>query len=159
MRYGNIIGKSAWVFEQTSVYYRLNKEKTYTITEVKDMREVGDHYDHYVLKAEDGEEREVAENYVLVLPSKLCNNDEERVYNYLKDNGLYADISSNSLGEIRVEISWGDWKHEHGWCRNLMGYIGYDEDDEIVTEENGSDCYSSIHFFSKKQEVGTEVAV
>ena len=33
-----------------------------------------------------------------------------------------------------------------------MEYIGYKEIAEDVTEEDGSDCYSSIHTFAKKAE-------
>ena len=48
-----------------------------------------------------------------------------------------------------VDISWGDWKHEHGWCKCLMKYLGYGEIGCKVTEENGSDTYSAEHYFIK----------
>jgi hypothetical protein len=46
-----------------------------------------------------------------------------------------------------VHIAWGDWKHSHAWCDVLMKYLGYELVNEIVTEENGSDAYSSEHWY------------
>ena len=49
---------------------------------------------------------------------------------------------------ICVEISWGDWKHDHLHARFIatdecgMSYIN-----NVVTEEDGSDCYSAIQRF------------
>ena len=147
------IGKRVWEFTPigSGIFYRPNKETDYTLVAIKKAIEVGDHCDHYIIKSDDGEEKEVREYNVLFQPMADARNEDERIYNYLKDNGIYAESYINSEGEVCVDISWGDWKHEHGWCRDLMGYIDYNEDDEIVTEENGSDCYSSIHYFSKAQ--------
>lgn len=68
-----------------------------------------------------------------------------------KEDLSYREIDENSLGEIRIEISWGDWKHSHAYTDYIMGQLGYKLDEEIVTEEDGSDCYSSIHYYSKKK--------
>ena len=68
------------------------------------------------------------------------------VQNLLDSNGIFADVYS-SHGTIQVEISWGDWKHEHlraDWliANNIGGLLFRNEK---VTEEDGSDCYSSVH--------------
>ena len=51
--------------------------------------------------------------------------------------------------EVQIEISWGDWKHDHAYCDHLMKQKGYVCTDEQVTEEDGSDTYSAIHFYEK----------
>ena len=71
---------------------------------------------------------------------------------YLKDNTLYCEVYEHENGCISVEIDWGDWSHDHAYCDHLMKQIGYDCTDEQVTEENGSDTYSAIHFYEKVRE-------
>ena len=73
----------------------------------------------------------------------------DNIYQYLADNEIYAEVSDAPDGTVTVDISWGDWKHEHLWCRDLMSYIGYEKIDERVTEENGDDAYSAIHTYRK----------
>lgn len=77
-------------------------------------------------------------------------NAEAKIYEALKADRIYAEVCTDmELGEtavIAVNISWGDWKHEHlraDWIiREAFGVecIGTE-----VTEEDGSDCYSAIH--------------
>ena len=74
------------------------------------------------------------------------------IYNYLKENNLYCEVYEHANGSVSVEIDWGDWKHYHAYCDHLMKQIGYDCTDEQVTEENGSDTYSSIHFYEKSED-------
>ena len=78
------------------------------------------------------------------------NLDEQRkIYKYLNDNKLYPYDVDVWDGEVRVYIDWGDWKHEHLRCKYLMSELGYQFVDEEVTEEDGSDTYSSIHTYVK----------
>ena len=51
--------------------------------------------------------------------------------------------------QIEIEIEWGDWKHDHLCCDHIMRENGYTLINEVVTEENGSDTYSSIHYYRK----------
>ena len=60
--------------------------------------------------------------------------------------GAIYPIADN---EILVCISWGDWKHEHLACEQVMKNLGYIQAQEVITEDNGSDCYSSEHTFIK----------
>ena len=64
---------------------------------------------------------------------------------------LYAEIypynASAEMPVIDVEINWGDWKHEHGRAKWLMGLMGARLIGTQVTEEDGSDCYSAVHHF------------
>lgn len=52
-------------------------------------------------------------------------------------------------GKVEVEIGWGDWKHDHLCCDHIMKENGYTLINEVVTEEDGSDTYSSIHYYKK----------
>lgn len=73
---------------------------------------------------------------------------EKQIREHLEENGFNPDsIFVNSMGIVEVEINWGDWKHDHIFCDRLMNGIGYVKVDEDITEDDGSDTYSSIHFF------------
>ena len=73
----------------------------------------------------------------------------EEVRKKFAEEDMYCEINENENGCISIEIEWGDWKHDHRWCNDLMSYIGYECRDEVVTEEDGSDCYSATHYFYK----------
>lgn len=47
-----------------------------------------------------------------------------------------------------VSVTWGDWKHSHGWLDHLMRLRGYKKIKEVVTESDGSDTYSADHIYS-----------
>ena len=75
---------------------------------------------------------------------------EERLCEATREAKLFPEIYrgfSDSL--IHMEITWGDWKHEHlrlQWFikENFpeLAYIGTN-----VTEDDGSDTYSARHNF------------
>ena len=147
-----IIGKEVWVLEEKNHSWKPNKEKTWKVKEYIDWgdeRLNGDYCPHVILEDAEGNTKDIREYEVVVIPNaKLPQVD--MVNEYLSANGLYVDdISQFNEGEVSVSIEWGDWKHEHGFLRCLMQYIGYGEGDEVVTEENGSDCYSATHYFYK----------
>ena len=74
------------------------------------------------------------------------------VCDFLRNNDIYAEVYEKGTPENIVpcvHIEWGDWKHEHLWCKVLMGYIGFTEFASKVTDEDGSDTYSAIHYFQK----------
>ena len=52
--------------------------------------------------------------------------------------------------EVLVCISWGDWRYQHLACDHIMKQLGYLKVQEVVTENNGTDCYSSEHTFTFK---------
>lgn len=64
-----------------------------------------------------------------------------------KKSRLIAQINSLGTMEVVIEISWGDWKHEHLYADYVMKQHGFLLKNEVVTEENGDDCYSSIHYY------------
>lgn len=71
------------------------------------------------------------------------------IIKYLNEKLPYHEVYEHINGSISVEIVWGDWKHDHAYCDYLMREKGYILMDEQVTEENGSDCYSSIHYYEQ----------
>lgn len=131
------IGRKVYEFVENGYDCKLNTEKVYTIVGHTDLQ--------YTIRDEEGNEKTLYYWNVLVLP-KWELNEEQRIDDYLKNNGLYPEVWKSG-SEIIVSIDWGDWKHDHIWCRTAMGYIGYKEVGGQVTEENGSDCYSAEHYF------------
>ena len=73
---------------------------------------------------------------------------EKAVRSLFNEKDCYYEVYP--CGEtIAVEITWGDWKHDHGFVDYLLRTIfGFKKVDEEITEEDGSDTYSSIHYFT-----------
>lgn len=126
---------------------KIDTTKVWTIKETIAYGKVNDWCDHYIVVDEDGNEREIPEFEAVIAPDYGLPEDE-MIYRYLRDNDVYADVYKSGE-DIKVDISWGDWRHEHEWCRNLMEYINYLETDCVVTDEDGSDTYSATHTFQK----------
>ena len=78
-------------------------------------------------------------------PKKDLYNEVQAI---LKEGNLYGEIDICD-DKVEVNIEWGDWKHDHLYLKYLMEQKGFVQVDEELTEENGSDCYSSIHTFKK----------
>ena len=72
---------------------------------------------------------------------------QKKVDNVLKENKCWYDTWVNSDGTIEVNVEWGDWKHDHLFLEHIMSENNFKHIDEDVTEEDGSDTYSSIHTF------------
>lgn len=51
---------------------------------------------------------------------------------------------------VEIDIEWGDWKHDHTFADYVMSQHGFVYVDEHITEEDGSDTYSSIHYYKMK---------
>lgn len=73
----------------------------------------------------------------------------DEIEKYLNRNGLYPDAVYGTDRHVKIEITDGDWKHEHGRCRHLMAMAGYVREDIEVTQEDGSDCFSAVHTYAK----------
>lgn len=78
----------------------------------------------------------------------------EKAEKLLRDDDIFVDVYPFYLDipVISVEIRWGDWKHSHLRAKYLLEKQGYTLIQTIVTEEDGSDCYSAIHHFLVKGE-------
>ena len=73
---------------------------------------------------------------------------ERKIQKYLDDHNLWGEVSVQD-GTVYVEIQWGDWKHDHWYCQDLMAELGYVLVGKEVTEEDGSDTFSAIHTYEK----------
>ena len=74
----------------------------------------------------------------------------KRVNDYLtKIDADFDEMIQHTDGTFEIHIWWGDWKHSHLLLDNAMKDLGYKKTYEEVTEEDGSDCYSSIHYYEK----------
>lgn len=73
---------------------------------------------------------------------------ERKIQKYLDDHNLWGEVSVQD-GTVYVEIHWGDWKHDHWYCQDLMSELGYVLVGKEVTEEDGSDTFSAIHTYEK----------
>lgn len=138
-----IIGNKVYELVGDEFSKKMNTEKVFIVVNVKDCNEVQDWCQHYIIRDNDGNEKEIREVDCVATPRENCSCEDERIANFLEDNGVYAEVYINRI-IVNVFIN-GDWKHEHGWGDVLMGYLGYKKVNEEVTEENGSDWYGSIH--------------
>lgn len=77
-------------------------------------------------------------------------NIEKTLQELSRSEDFLFDYSITSETECEVLIEWGDWKHEHGYLDYLMKKNGFIKVDEKITEEDGSDCFSAIHYFKLK---------
>lgn len=74
---------------------------------------------------------------------------ESELYKVLGEQGFgSADIIDFDDEGCDILIEWGDWKHDHICLQYVMQEYGYNQVDERVTQEDGSDCYSSVHSFT-----------
>lgn len=81
----------------------------------------------------------------------LPDREPDRIRLYLTAHDADFDDVHQCGQSVIIPISNGDWKHSHQWLDELMGRIEYKLQDETVTEEDGSDCYSADHKYIKKQ--------
>ena len=81
----------------------------------------------------------------------------EPVQAFLFDHGIPAEVEEWD-NELVVSITWGDWKHSHLYTQELIRqhFPQLKFENEEVTEEDGSDCYSADHHYSLKDRADEE---
>ena len=73
----------------------------------------------------------------------------ERMANAFRDSNIMADIDQYmDLPVVSVSIEWGDWKHDHLRADWIASNAGFSKIGEKLTEDDGSDCFSSIHYYT-----------
>lgn len=80
----------------------------------------------------------------------ITQKDLDKINQTLKDHDIWHESGLAAKNAVAITIEWGDWKHDHGFVDYLMKKMGYILVCEQITEEDGSDCYSSIHIYKKK---------
>ena len=83
---------------------------------------------------------------------KITHDFVRKIDDALMEHGVYAevyrDIDYFGRDFLCIDISWGDWKHDHLRAKWVVeDVLGLDvmNWDTVVTEEDGSDCYSAHH--------------
>lgn len=75
---------------------------------------------------------------------------QKRITEVMMENHIHGDIVdyNTQTKMIAVEITRGDWKHDHLRMDYFM-QRAYDIRSIITqtTEEDGSDCYSAVHYY------------
>lgn len=76
---------------------------------------------------------------------------EKKIYELMTENHIMGEVVdyNDQMRMIAVEVRWGDWKHEHWRLDWLMkeNFTDLRSIHEVTTEDNGSDCYSAIHYY------------
>ena len=77
----------------------------------------------------------------------------EELQQYLKSEGFDYFVDETFDGRLCIEIHRGDWKHEHRRADYLVRHFFMDKGlgvhvEEMITDEDGSDCYSAEHYYS-----------
>lgn len=126
----------------------IHTDKTYKVIAMKG--EPKDYLTLYEVQAEGEKKKYTAESWrCVVIPDNRKKDECERISKYLNENEVFYDgICTDGLS-ISIAVERGDWKHEHARLDVFMLAIGYELLDEVVTEEDGSDNYSSIHTFER----------
>ena len=75
---------------------------------------------------------------------------EKDIHELMKENHINCEVVKINKEDkmIGVEILWGDWKHEHLRFDGLMeeNFNNIRKIYTVTTEEDGTDCYSAIHY-------------
>lgn len=74
---------------------------------------------------------------------------ESIIKKIFKTNEIWYDYFIKNENECELSIEYGDWKHDHLFIDHLMRENGFEKTDEMLTWEDGSDCYSSVHFYKR----------
>ena len=76
---------------------------------------------------------------------------EKNIHSLFKEMDVNYETFITDEDTIGISIEWGDWKHDHLYLKYKMEQKGFVQIDEILTEENGSDCYSALHIYRKNK--------
>ena len=83
---------------------------------------------------------------------------------HLEENDFHYQARADYMDELVIEINWGDWKHEHLRADALVRDFFMNRGilvtpTQEVTEEDGSDVYSAIHYYEPTDIIFTQKVV
>ena len=146
----NPIGKKVNLLEKVGICdWKMNDAIYEIVSVIPWSQELNDYCQHYIVKGADGKEKEVREVECVFSPDYTKRHIGDTIHSFLNDNGVWADVYCQTDDNVVANIDWGDWKHDHAWCQQLMGYLGYKRVSFDVTDEDGSDCFSAEHTYIK----------
>lgn len=79
---------------------------------------------------------------------KNCSTDEEKIEKMFTEANLHHERGFINDTTYMIEV-FGDWKHDHLFCDDLMSVIGYINTSTTILEENGSDWYGAQRIYTK----------
>lgn len=76
----------------------------------------------------------------------------EELMAYLRKEGARYFVDETFDGRLCIDISWGDWKHDHLFVDELVQQFFAEKGlgvkvEKDVTLSDGSDCYSALHMY------------
>ena len=146
----NPIGKKVNLLEKVGICdWKMNDAIYEIVSVIPWSQELNDYCAHYIVKGADGKEKEVREVECVFSPDYTKKHIGDTIHSFLNDNGVWADVYCQTDDNVVLNIDWGDYKHDHMWCQDLMGYLGYKRVSFDVTDEDGSDCFSAEHTYIK----------
>ena len=146
----NPIGKKVNLLVEKGICsWEMSDEVCEIVSVIPWSQELNDYCAHYIVKGADGKEKEVREVECVFSPDYTKRYIGDTIHSFLNDNGVWADVYCQTDDNVVVNIDWGDYKHDHAWCQELMGYLGYKRVSFDVTDEDGSDCFSAEHTYIK----------
>lgn len=86
----------------------------------------------------------------------------EELQQFLNDRcGRQFNVDVTTDGRLFIDITWGDWKHDHLRADHLVDKFFAEKGlmvdvDKVTTEEDGSDCYSAEHYYTLSDFVFTQ---
>lgn len=84
---------------------------------------------------------------------EMKKKTEKELREFLESHKLYHPVYCDADSYV-VDISWGDWKHDHIVVERLVTKW-FEQQGRIVThshqttEMDGSDTYSAVHYFKE----------
>lgn len=73
---------------------------------------------------------------------------DQKIIDLFKENDVWYEYWWTAEGNLEVEVSDGDWKHDHIFLEHFMRNAGYEQVGERhYGGDTGGDWYSSVHVF------------
>ena len=73
---------------------------------------------------------------------------DKKIIDLFKANNVWYDYGWTADGKLEVNVSDGDWKHDHIFLDHFMTNARYERVEErIYGQPTGGDWYSAVHVF------------
>ena len=73
---------------------------------------------------------------------------DQKIIDLFKENDVWYEYWWTADGNLEVEVSDGDWKHDHLFLEHFMRNAGYEQvEKRHYGGDTGGDWYSAVHVF------------
>ena len=86
---------------------------------------------------------------------------DQKILDLFKKNNVWYEYGWTADGNLEVDVSNGDWKHDHIFLEYFMRNAGYEQVEvRLYGPPTGGDWYSAVHVFKAPSAVpaGTTVS-